>query len=152
MPADGFREVGGFDPVHFYFASEDRDFCDRWRQRGKRMAYTPEAKVYHAHALTLRTFCRQYFTYGRGALCFYRAQARRGLGTAGDQLGLYRRFPALLRPLIRDLRPLHRLALLPLLAVWQGANLAGMGWEAAQQALTKRQMLTGASADRLVER
>ena len=35
------------------------------------MVYAPEALVYHTHYLTLRSFWRQHFNYGRGAYCFH---------------------------------------------------------------------------------
>jgi GT2 family glycosyltransferase len=74
--ADQFRAVGGFDPA--FVTSEDRDFCDRWLHRGLLITYAPEAVVHHAHRLTLRTFLRQHFDYGRGTLHFHRARAGRG--------------------------------------------------------------------------
>jgi hypothetical protein len=40
------------------------------------MTYAPEAKVFHAHDLTLIAFLRQHFHYGQGAFSFHKAQAR----------------------------------------------------------------------------
>jgi hypothetical protein len=37
----------------------------------------PSIVVDHAHALTLRSFLRQHFNYGRGALLFHRERAQR---------------------------------------------------------------------------
>ena len=75
--ADHFRKVGGFDAQFPRAAGEDREFCDRWisQQRGTTVAR--EAVVLHAHPLTLRTFWRQHFEYGRGAAQFRRARALR---------------------------------------------------------------------------
>lgn len=67
LPAESFRAIGGFDSTFPYAAAEDREFCDHWLHHGHRMRYAPEAVVYHAHALTLRTFWRQHCTDGRGA-------------------------------------------------------------------------------------
>jgi GT2 family glycosyltransferase len=78
VPAAQFRALGGFDASFPLAAAEDRDFCDRWRSRGYRMIYAPEVVVYHAHALTLRTFLRQHFRYGRGAFHFHQARTERG--------------------------------------------------------------------------
>src|SRR5262249_32212812 len=72
-----FLQMGGFDPDFPRAAAEDREFCDRWVSSGHRMIYAPEALVYHAHDLTLQTFWRQHFDYGRGALTFHQARARR---------------------------------------------------------------------------
>ena len=75
VPAEGFRRVGGFDER--FHTSEDREFCDRWTQKGLRMSYVPEALIYHAHPLTLRTLWLQHFGYGRGAFRFHRARRSR---------------------------------------------------------------------------
>ena len=80
LPAARFRDVGGFDVSFPLAAAEDRDVCDRWREQGFEMAYAPAAVVRHAHALTLRSFCRQHLNYGRGAHHLHRARSRRGEG------------------------------------------------------------------------
>ena len=78
LPADRFRVIGGFDPGFPAAAAEDRDLCDRWRHHGHRITYAPEVIVYHAHALSFRTFWRRHINYGRGAFAFHQARARRG--------------------------------------------------------------------------
>lgn len=78
FPIKQFRAVGGFDVTYPRAAAEDRELCDRWLHLGHRMIYDAEAVVYHAHALTFRTFVRQHFHYGQGAFCFHRVRARRG--------------------------------------------------------------------------
>jgi GT2 family glycosyltransferase len=78
IAADRFRGTGGFD-CNFAHA-EDRELCDRWLWSGYRMTYAPEALVYHAHALSLRSFWWQHFGYGRGAWHFHRIRQRRGSG------------------------------------------------------------------------
>jgi GT2 family glycosyltransferase len=80
LPADLFHALGGFDTTFPLAAGEDREFCDRWLHHGYRMIYAPEVHVYHAHKLTLSTFWRQHFNYGRGAFCFH---ARRSQRTEG---------------------------------------------------------------------
>lgn len=80
MPTRTFRQIGGFDTSFPLAAGEDRDLCDRWREAGLRMVYCDEAIVHHAHALSIRSFCRQHFNYGRGAFHLHRARARRGEG------------------------------------------------------------------------
>lgn len=71
-----FDAIGPFDST-FPFASEDRDWCDRGLLLGHELVYAPEALVYHSHDLTFRTFLRQHFRYGQGALRFHRTRARR---------------------------------------------------------------------------
>ncbi|MES1023165.1 hypothetical protein ABN584_09720 [Gloeocapsa sp. BRSZ] len=43
------------------------------------MLYAPEVEVYHAHNLSLRSFWRQHFNYGRGTFCFHQACSRRNV-------------------------------------------------------------------------
>lgn len=78
FPVAGFRAVGGFDVSFPLAAAEDRDICDRWREAGMTMVYCEDAVVEHAHALGLRSYCRQHFNYGRGAYHLHRARRRRG--------------------------------------------------------------------------
>lgn len=80
LPAKGFQAIGGFDAAWKRAAGEDRELCNRWASHGYRMVYVPEAVVEHVHTLTWRTFFRQHFNYGRGALYFHRACARRRQG------------------------------------------------------------------------
>jgi glycosyltransferase involved in cell wall biosynthesis len=82
VPRAGFLEVGGFDAAAFrdLAGGEDREFCERWVDRGRRMEYVPEAVVRHAHPLDLQRFWRQHFAYGRGAYRLRVARGRRGAG------------------------------------------------------------------------
>jgi glycosyltransferase involved in cell wall biosynthesis len=77
LPTAAFKSIGGFDRTFPLAAAEDREFCDRWIDRGGRMVYLPEAQIYHAHHLSLPTFWRQHFNYGRGAFCFHQIRADR---------------------------------------------------------------------------
>lgn len=79
VPADHFRALKGFDPS--FRTSEDRELCDRWLSKGYHLRYASEAVVFHAHALTLRSFWSQHAGYGRGAWMFHRARAQRGSGS-----------------------------------------------------------------------
>lgn len=77
LPTKRFHEIGGFDTSYLFAAAEDRELCNRWLHHGYRMIYVPEAIVYHAHAMTLYTFMRQHFHYGRGAFCFHQVRSLR---------------------------------------------------------------------------
>lgn len=77
LPAERFRALGGFDTSFPLAAAEDREFCDRWLDKGYQMLYVPEAQVLHAHHLTLSSFWRQHFCYGRGAFCFHQVRSQR---------------------------------------------------------------------------
>lgn len=79
VPAATFRELGGFDYTYTRAASEDREFCSRWIQRGLPLRYEPSARVFHAHRLTFASYWRQHFAYGRGAHRYHLARSARGL-------------------------------------------------------------------------
>ena len=126
VEVDRFRSIGGFDATWPHAAGEDREFCDRWRQHGYRLTYAADAVVHHAHALTFGGFCRQHFTYGRGAFFFHRARARRGQPRV--RVEPRRFYVELLRhPSSRRAARAARLTLL--LALAQAANAAGFFWE-----------------------
>ena len=74
-----FAEIGGFDASFPRAAAEDRDFCDRWRERGWRLLSAPNAVVRHRHRLTFQSFVRQHFGYGRGAVYLHQGRERRGV-------------------------------------------------------------------------
>lgn len=74
VPAEGFLKLKGY----WRTFAEDRDFSARWLDDGRRIVYDPSIVVFHAHELNLRSFIRQHFRHGHGALLFYRSQAERG--------------------------------------------------------------------------
>jgi GT2 family glycosyltransferase len=78
IPRDLFCRVNGFDPS--FRTSEDRDLCDRWQSKGHTLRYVPEAVLFHAHSLTLRSFWKQHAGYGRGAWLYHTTRAQRGAG------------------------------------------------------------------------
>ncbi len=126
--AERFREIGGFDRS-FRIASEDRDFCDRWRLRGWPMRYEPRALVRHAHELSLARFCRQHFRYGRGAAAYHEARAARGSGRISDEFSFHANFRNwALRPLSEG-GLARRLEVAALLLAWQGCNASGYLFE-----------------------
>lgn len=131
LPADRFRAIGGFNPVFPLAAGEDRELCDRWLSHGYHMTYAPEVVIYHAHALTFRTFWRQQFNYGRGALLFHQARAWRTQKDAGlESLSFYLN---LLRYPFSQLRRGQALMLAALLLMSQVAITAGFLWQGLNQ-------------------
>lgn len=72
-----FHQLDGFDYLFRNAAAEDRDFCDRWRESGRRMVYVGNAIVRHLHRATLGQFVRQHATYGRGAVDLHEGRERR---------------------------------------------------------------------------
>ena len=132
VPAERFRAIGGFDTSFPLAAGEDRELCDRWLHYGYEMTYAPEVLVYHAHGLTLRSFWRQQFRYGRGAFGFHRVRAQR------TQKGIRLQAPSfylnLLRHSFSQGRRGRRLVLAGLLLVSQGAITMGFLREKFAQA------------------
>jgi GT2 family glycosyltransferase len=135
VPADLFRSVGGFDTSFIRTAGEDRDLCDRWRHRGHRLVYAPEAIVYHAHELTFHTFWRQHFRYGRGAYQFHASRAQRGGGRFWIEPPRF--YAGILRYPFSQPRGLAaKLTLMGLMIASQAANAAGFAWEWARAFVT----------------
>jgi GT2 family glycosyltransferase len=88
MPADRFRQLGGFDES--LRTAEDYDFCHRWQQAGYDVTHEPAARVYHAHELTFVGFWRQHFSYGRGLLRWrLRVARQKGRRLRGQRVHFY---------------------------------------------------------------
>lgn len=121
---EDFQALGGFDADGFPFASEDRDFCDRWLASGRTLRYASDAVVRHAHDLDLGGFVAQHVAYGRGAARYHAARARRGTGRLRDDTAFHLDRALWLRTL--RLRPARRaVRTLGLLSLWQAANATG---------------------------
>lgn len=54
VPADRFRECGGFDEEALPIAYQDVDLCLKLRQNGYRVLFTPHARLYHHEATSKR--------------------------------------------------------------------------------------------------
>ena len=136
LPADSFRHIGGFDETFPFAAGEDRDLCDRWVSCGYPMAYVPEAIVRHAHPLSIRSFWRQQFNYGRGAYYFHKKRGRRSQTPPVNVVALEPRafYLNLLFYPLAQARSLNAKALAAFLAVLsQAAIAAGFGWESRKR-------------------
>ncbi|NEQ44748.1 MAG: glycosyltransferase [Leptolyngbya sp. SIOISBB] len=131
VPRAAYLDLQGFDTSFPLAAGEDREFCDRWRYYQHPMSYSPEMQVRHAHQLTLRSFWRQHFNYGRGAFCFHQVRAHRTEDTIKvEALSFY--WNLLTYPL-RHLPLKQAGPVSVLMLVSQVANVAGFFWEKAQQ-------------------
>ena len=130
IPTQLYRQIGGFDEMFFRAASEDRELCDRWRRAQLGMRFVPDAVVYHAHHLTLSSFCKQHFNYGRGAWTYHRRRAERGTGRLSEDVRLHARMLALLQEPLAATPAARRLPVCGALGLWQVANAAGFFSEA----------------------
>ena len=117
VPAAALRELGGFDTSFRFAAGEDRDLCERWRASGRPLVFAPEIRVCHMHAMSLGSFARKHFQYGRGARRLHRTQPP-GFHSPGFYAGL------LLSPFRRATR-LRALRLFGLVLISQLATAAG---------------------------
>jgi GT2 family glycosyltransferase len=122
MPAELFRAAGGFSP-NLMLAYEDREFCDRWLRLGYRLNYAPEAVVRHCRSMTLRSFGRQHWNYGRMASRYYNSAPNRASSH------VCRRLPPLYfnvaRLALREHRGWNHPPILALLAASQVIALSG---------------------------
>jgi len=84
-----FLELGGFDTKFPLAGGEDREFCRRCRRQGLELVYAAGAVVHHHHALTLRSFLRQHFNYGRGALSYHRLRREGGRAVGAEPPRFY---------------------------------------------------------------
>ena len=126
MPTANFRALSGFDVSFPLAAAEDRDFCDRWN-RAYPMVYVPTAKIDHFHKLSLSSFWKQHFGYGRGAFCFHRIRSQRvAKEIEVEPLSFY--FKLLSYPFSQAERQ-PKLLISSLFFVSQVANVAGFFWE-----------------------
>ena len=126
MPIANFRALNGFDVSFPLAAAEDRDFCDRWNQAYP-MVYVPTAKIDHFHKLSLTSFWKQHFGYGRGAFCFHQIRAQRVTKEIEvEPLSFY--FKLLSYPFFQaSAQP--KILISSLFFVSQVANVAGFFWE-----------------------
>ncbi|MEO0455042.1 MAG: glycosyltransferase [Cyanobacteria bacterium P01_A01_bin.114] len=139
MAKQTFLTVGGFD-TKLRIASEDRELCDRWLQRGYPMVYAPEVKISHAHDLSLRSFWKQHFSYGRGAFYFHTARASRAESKIKvEPLSFYL---GLLTYPIRQRLGIFQIVLSGLFLVSQVAMTVGFFWEKSRQSVAPTEAAT----------
>lgn len=118
FPRKAFLSSGGFNARYRFPAAEDRELCDRWVAQGRRLRYSPDAVIFHAHSLTWRTLWRQHFNYGKGAFFFRRMKARPGR----EPLAFY--LTLLIFP-FKTFSWRRAMAVSPLLIITQIANTCG---------------------------
>jgi len=61
---DAFLAQGGFDER--LYPNEENELLDRIKRGGWRLIHDPELFIYRSQRPTLKAFCRQLFSYGRG--------------------------------------------------------------------------------------
>ena len=125
VPTANFRALNGFS-TSYPFASEDRDFCDRWNGVYPTL-YVRQAIVYHYHNLSLTSFWKQHFSYGRGGFRFHKIRALRNAKKIEvEPLSFY--FDLLSYPFSQSLKQ-PKLAISALFFLSQVAMVSGFFWE-----------------------
>ncbi len=120
------QEMGGFDLEFAQAGGEDRDFCDRWRNSGRRLAWCKEAKIEHRHSQSFKNFLRLHYRYGKGAYSYHRKRKERRSGTMQKDLGFHSSLIALLWPKLGKKMGYGRsLGILVGFFLWQIANACG---------------------------
>jgi GT2 family glycosyltransferase len=127
-----FASVGGFNEG-FRIASEDREFCDRWLHQNRRIVFCEEILIFHHHILTLESFCRQHFNYGRGAFQYHSLRHKRGSGSIKADMRFHTRLGSLLGAPLMSLDRATAAKVFVLLALWQIANLFGFLYQATSR-------------------
>jgi len=129
VAANLFSAVGGFDET-FRLAAEDRMFSETWLRHGRTFCAVPGAIVYHHRPLTLFSYLKQQYRYGRGGYIFTRTLRERAWPRRPfEQRSFYR---DLLLSAFQHPNPLHRIPLFLLLVLSQVAIAAGYAREYAR--------------------
>ena len=124
LSTENFHQIGRFDTTFPLAAGEDREFCDRWLYHNYPMIAVPDAQIYHAHKLTLRSFWRQHFNYGCGAYYFHQIRSRRNQTSLKvEPLNFY--FQLLTYPFLNQCEQTSKVFLSGLLLISQLANILG---------------------------
>jgi glycosyltransferase involved in cell wall biosynthesis len=142
MPAEQFRSLGGFNTSFPLAAGEDREFCDRWLHHGYQMHYASTVQIYHAHKLTLQSFWKQHFNYGRGAFCFHQVRAHRS--KTKIKVEPFSFYLNLLRYPFTQTAQHQAIQLTMLLFVSQVANVAGFFWAQLNRSSTAERIVAQA--------
>ncbi len=79
-----------FDESFPAAAGEDRDWGERAAREGAGPRFVPEARVMHQSGMSITSFLRQQYRYGRGAARYRRSGPGRRPGSLSFYLGLIR--------------------------------------------------------------
>lgn len=119
-----FLKIGAFD-VSFRIASEDREFCDRWRMAGRRLSWIQDAVIEHRHAQSFLGFTRLHFRYGQGARLYKHIRNQRDSGSMGLDLNFHQEIPRMAWNFRSKFSPTRFLLFLCLLLWWETINAIG---------------------------
>lgn len=135
MPVESFRQIGGFR-LDFRTA-EDRELCDNWKHHGFPIIYEPRARMYHFHHLTLSSFLKQHFFYGRGAFRFNRSYAHRH-SASNLNFSFYVWMIKQITHIVSNMPLNPKITLISMFLMWKTADTAGFFMEFANQLFRKK--------------
>ena len=138
VPRNLFLQSQGFDVNFPLAAGEDREFCDRWQHLGHDLVFAPTMRIRHAHFLTLKTFWKQHFNYGRGAFYFHQVRSQRQRQSLQvEPIGFY--WQLLAYPFRQGQgQGAQSLAISGLLLISQIANATGFFWEKRHHSIIRK--------------
>lgn len=119
-----FLAVGGFDSS-FRIASEDREFCDRWRMAHRRLLWIRDAVIEHRHAQSFLGFSRLHFRYGQGARLYKKIRYQRESGTMSADMAFHREIPRMAWNLRDGFSIARFLLFVSMLLWWEAINAIG---------------------------
>lgn len=119
-----FAAIGGFDTA-FSLASEDREFCDRWRMNHQPLIWEKDALIEHRHPQTFASFTELHFRYGKGAWQYQEARRARKSGSMREDTAFHRTLVPALMQILPRYRLGARARIFSLLAWWQIINVLG---------------------------
>ncbi len=138
IPRETFIGMHGFDVEFTDVGAEDRDLCDRLRQAGFQIVYSPEIVVRHFHAMNLGEFLRQHFKYGYRAGLFH--EKRKARSKEKLRLEPPRFYMDLILFPFRRKRGKQALLICLLMILSQVANFAGFSGSRLQKLLDSRRV------------
>jgi len=131
------QEVGGFD-ASFQVASEDRDFCDRWRSSDRTLVWLRDTWVEHRHSQNLLGFIRLHFRYGQGAWNLQRSKHRDRPRKMLRESGFHLALPMLVVRSLCKMPMIRAIGVLAGLFLWQGAYASGFFYGLARSRFRSR--------------
>ena len=149
MPAQLFRQAGGFHLDFPAAAGEDREFCGRWLQSGFGLVYAPEAVVLHRQQPGLKAYWKQHFRYGRGALRYHQIARATGYRVRFETFALNWE---IWRGPLRNTSGWNVMRTICAIALSQVAVVAGFFFEFVSHLFSTRRQTDHAGASPLVTR
>lgn len=90
IPANAYRELGGFDEAIEIEHGSEQEFCHRWVKSGRQVCFLEEAVVLDAHTPSIGSFLSEHFHRGVGAFQFDRKHRSQTDASGAKELPRFR--------------------------------------------------------------